>query len=80
MAFSEKHKWCCSKILEAFQPEVDSDTVQLFLRQDVNLQKFTGFFKGEGNSRLFVFYQPEQAEGEVCSSIHCYYCSYDIII
>ncbi len=70
MAFTEKHKWCCGKILEAFQPEVDSDTVQLFLRQDVNLQKFTGFFKGEGNSRLFVFFQAEQTEGEVCIILH----------
>jgi hypothetical protein len=39
--------------------------VQQFIRQDVNLQKFNAFFKGEGSGRMFVFYQSEMVDGEV---------------
>ena len=65
MSLTERHRWCVSKILEAFGPELTSEAAQAFIRNDANLQKFNAFFKGDGNGRLFVFYQPEVAEGEV---------------
>jgi hypothetical protein len=52
-------------MLEAFAPELTSEIVQAFIRQDVNLQKFSAFFKGEGSGRMFVFFQPDMSEGEV---------------
>lgn len=65
MALTDRHRWCASKILETFAPELDAETIQLFIRQESNLQKFSGFFRGEGSGRLFVFYQPEATEGDV---------------
>jgi len=64
MALTERHRWCSGKILEAFAPELDSETVQGFIRNEANLQKFTALFRGEGAGRLFVFYQPESQTGE----------------
>lgn len=64
MSLSERHRWCLKKILECFSPELDTETVQGFMRQDANLQKFTSFFKGESSGRLFVFYQPVGLDGE----------------
>ena len=55
-----------SKMLEAFAPELTSEAVQSFIRGDQNLQKFNAFFKGDGAGRMFVFYQPQMGEGEVC--------------
>jgi hypothetical protein len=40
--------------------------VQSFIRQDANLQKLNAFFKGDGAGRMFVFFQSEVSEGEVC--------------
>jgi len=40
------------------------ETVQGFIRQEANLNKFTSFFKGEGAGRLFVFYQTESSDSE----------------
>lgn len=65
MALSERHRWCAKKILEAFAPDLDSEAVQGFIRAEANLQKFTSFFRGDSSGRLFVFYQPAMAEGEV---------------
>jgi hypothetical protein len=65
MSLSERHRWCIKKILESFSPELDSETIQGFMRQDVNLQKFTTFFRGESSGRLFVFYQSAVLDGEV---------------
>ena len=65
MSLTERHRWCTSKILEAFAPELDMETVQGFIRQELNLNKFTSFFKGEGPGRLFVFYQTESSDSEV---------------
>ena len=68
MALSERHRWCASKIVEAFKPDISSDAVQAFIRNEKNLQAFSMFFRGESSGRLFVFYQPEGAhvgEGEV---------------
>ena len=66
MVMSERHRWCASKIEEAFKPELESETVQLFIRNEKNLTKFTAFFRGESSGRLFVFYQPEgTSNGEV---------------
>jgi hypothetical protein len=68
MSPSERHRWCSAKIEEAFKPELETETVQIFMRNDKNLQKFTAFFRGESAGRLFVFYQPEMnGNGEVCS-------------
>lgn len=64
MALSERHRWCMNKILEAFAPELKQETVQSFMRNDQNIQKFNAFFKGESTGRLFIFYQPETKEGE----------------
>lgn len=65
MALTERHKWCATKIIDSFGSELDTETVQLFMRQDANLQKFTAFFKGESTGRLFVLYQPDVSENEV---------------
>jgi hypothetical protein len=65
MALTERHRWCTSKILETFSPELDMETVQGFIRLEANNNKFTSFFKGEGAGRLFVFYQSEGTDGEV---------------
>ena len=65
MSLSERHRWCMSKMLEAFAPELSSEAVQSFIRADQNLQKFNAFFKGDSSGRMFVFYQPHMGEGEV---------------
>ncbi len=65
MSLSDRHRWCVSKILEAFGPELTSEAAQAFIRQDGNIQKFNSFFKGDGPGRLFVFYQPDLGDGEV---------------
>ena len=65
MALQERHRWVMSKILEAFAPELPSEVVQSFMRQDANLQKLNSFFKGDGSGRMFVFFQAEVSEGEV---------------
>ena len=59
MVVSERHRWCASKIEEAFKPDLKYDTVQSFIRCEKNVAKFTAFFRGESSGRLFVFYQPE---------------------
>ena len=45
MAYSERHRWCTSKIVETFAPELEQDTAQTFVRNDHNLQQFNAFFK-----------------------------------
>jgi hypothetical protein len=65
MALSERHKWCMGKLLEAFGAELTAENAQIFMRQDATLQAFNSFFKGDGSGRLFVYFQPELAEGEV---------------
>lgn len=70
MALTERHRWCMQKMLETFSPELTSEVVQSFVRQDANLQKMTAFFKGDGCGRLFVFYQPDLSEGEVSIIFH----------
>ena len=65
MSLSERHRWCSKKILEAFGTEIDSETVQSFIRQDLNIQKFSVFFRGESSGRLFVFYQVPNTEGGI---------------
>ena len=69
MAYSERHRWCTSKIIETFAPELDSETAQTFTRTDANLQQFNQFLKGEGSGRLFVFYQPVASETEVNANL-----------
>jgi hypothetical protein len=66
MKMSERHRWCGAKIEEAFKPELESETVQQFIRNEKNLAKFSAFFRGESSGRLFIFYQPEgNGNGEV---------------
>ncbi len=62
---TERHRWCLSKIMEAFEPELKTETAQAFMRQDAVLSTFSSFFKGESSGRLFVFYQEEVVEGVV---------------
>jgi hypothetical protein len=57
MALSTRHRWCISKIVEAFAPTLDESAVQAFIRDPANLSKFNSFFAGEGSSNLFIFYQ-----------------------
>jgi dynein heavy chain, axonemal len=64
MSLSERHRWCMKKILEAFVPELDADALQTFMRNDLILNKFTTFFRGDGAGRLFVLYQPACLPGE----------------
>lgn len=72
MSLSERHRWCMSKMLEAFAPELSSEAVQSFIRADQNLQKFNAFFKGDSSGRMFVFYQPHMGEGEVVQFLHSF--------
>lgn len=65
MSLSERHRWCMNKILEAFAPQLNIETVQGFMRNENILSKFTLFFKGDASGRMFVFYQPELGDGEV---------------
>jgi len=58
MALSVRHRWCASKILESFAPEITDENVQSFIRQDENNRKFRDLFKPNGLTRLFVYYQP----------------------
>lgn len=69
MAYSERHRWCTSKILETFAPEIDTETIQSFVRSEVILTQLNQFFKGEGPGRLFIFYQPAATDPEVSTSI-----------
>ena len=64
MSLSERHHWCVKKILEVFEPELESETVQSFIRNETNLNHFTSFFRGENSGRLFVFFQPVATEGD----------------
>jgi hypothetical protein len=59
MVMTERHRWCASKIEEAFKPDLDFDVVHAFVRNEKNMSKMTAFFRGEGSGRLFVFYQPD---------------------
>ena len=70
MSITERHRWCMGKMLEAFVPELTQEAVQAFVRQDVNLQKFNQFFKGDGSGRLFVMYQPAATDNEVRNLIY----------
>lgn len=63
MSLTERHRWCLAKIQECFA--LSQDVGQAFIRQEVNLQKFNQFFRGEGSGRIFILYQPELVEGEV---------------
>jgi hypothetical protein len=69
MSLSERHRWCVKKILEVFQPELESETVQQFIRNESNLNYFTSFFRGDNSGRLFVFYQPVVTEGDEVSQL-----------
>jgi len=62
---TERHRWCLSKICEAFEPALKAEVANQFMRQEAVLQTFTSFFKGESSGRLFVFYQEEVVEGAV---------------
>ena len=53
------------KLQEAFGDELAPEATQTFMRLDSNLQAFNTFFKGDGAGRMFVYFQPELAEGEV---------------
>ena len=79
MSLSERHRWCVAKLLDAFKPELTQEQVQQFIRKEENLQKFSAFFRGDLSGRLFVFFQPDQAIGEVCVFLQTrltFYCSY----
>jgi hypothetical protein len=54
-----------AKLQEAFGAELTPEASQAFMRQDSNLQAFNAFFKGDGSGRMFVYFQPKFAEGEV---------------
>lgn len=59
MVMTERHRWCASKIVEAFKADLEYDVVHAFVRNEKNMSKMTAFFRGEGSGRLFVFYQPD---------------------
>ena len=54
------------KITEAFGAELEKETLESFMRQEAVSLKFSAFCRGEASGRLFVFFQPEISEGEVC--------------
>lgn len=75
MALSERHRWCISKILETFRPDLTTELAQSFMRNENNLQKFNSLFKGEGCGRLFVFFQNDSSDGDVSVEIF-FYCNF----
>ncbi|CAM9192009.1 unnamed protein product [Choristocarpus tenellus] len=70
MALTARHRWCMSKLVEAFGEDVDASKSQAFMRKDENLTRFNSLFHGEGPKRLFVYHQPgdSTSEGEVGES------------
>ena len=52
-----RHKWCQSKIQDAFSPGLSEDTLERFMRHKPNLETFNTFFGGAGPNKLFLFYQ-----------------------
>ena len=79
MTLAERHRWCMSKILETFAPELSTEVVNSFMRQETNLQKFNQFFRGEGPGRIFLLFQPELQDGEVIIfKIFCVCCRTNI--
>ena len=63
MALSQRHHWVISKIVSAFEPEVDNVKVQGFVRRHDNAELLKKFFAGESpDQKLFVFHQPQSAE------------------
>ena len=65
MAYSERHRWCTAKIAETFNPELNEETAQEFVRQDSIIQQLNIFFKGEGSGRLFITFQPSESHIDV---------------
>mmetsp|Transcript_392 Transcript_392/g.719 ORF Transcript_392/g.719 Transcript_392/m.719 type:complete len:88 (-) Transcript_392:646-909(-) len=57
MALSTRHRWCLSKIIESFSPELEEEDAHRFMREEAH-QKFTQFFRGEASNKLFVYFQP----------------------
>ena len=62
MSLSARHHWIIEKIVKAFEPEVENLKVQGFVRHQGNFAKLNAFFKGELDSKLFVFYQTPVSE------------------
>ena len=76
MAYSERHKWCTGKIVEAFSPELTQEAAQEFFRQNNIIQQLNVFFKGDGPGRLFINYQSiSNSNGDVsiCLIISLFY-------
>ena len=57
MSLTNRHRWCISKVVDAFAPALEEAQVQGFIRTPANLERFNSFFRGEGASKLFIFYQ-----------------------
>ncbi|CAM9244386.1 unnamed protein product [Chrysoparadoxa australica] len=62
MALTARHRWCMSKLEEAFAGPVDSQAAQVFMRKDENLSSFNGLFQGTGTKCLFVMYQTKEED------------------
>lgn len=60
MALSARHRWCTSKLVEAFAPAIDDSKAQAFIRQEDVHQKFSALFRGEPGIpvKLLVYFQP----------------------
>ena len=58
MSLTPRHHWVISKIVAAFEPDLESMKVQQFCRQSSNAAKLLSFFEGKSaDNKLFVFYQ-----------------------
>ena len=52
-----RHKWCQTKIQDAFSPGLSDDTLERFMRNKANTEEFNAFFDGRKGPKLFIFYQ-----------------------
>ena len=52
-----RHKWCQTKIQDAFSPGLSDDTLERFMRNKANTEQFNAFFDGRQGPKLFIFYQ-----------------------
>ena len=54
---TQRHKWCQSKIQDAFAPDLSEDGLERFMRSKANIETFNSFFEGRREPKLFIFYQ-----------------------
>ena len=66
MAFTARHRWIFSKILDSFGADKLSDsTIESFFREEANAEILNGFLRSTGPPKVFVLFQPRDVQSEV---------------